>query len=90
MKNIETRLRDYILQKVEELSSQSGRNIGDVDDDFNLLQSGLIDSLAFLELVMTVEKEFDLEIDFSDLDPTEFTTLGGLVRFCVGANVSMA
>jgi acyl carrier protein len=40
----------------------------------------LFDSLAFVQLISGIEKEFNLELDTGDLDPEEFTVLGNLVR----------
>jgi acyl carrier protein len=53
----------------------------DLDDSFNLLEGGLLDSFGFLNLVSALEEKTGRQIDFSDLDPSEFTTLGGLVRW---------
>ena len=53
---------------------------GALDDDFDLMNSGLFDSVAFMELITDIEDTLDIELDFDDLDPEEFTSLGGLVR----------
>ena len=58
----------------------------EVKDGFDLVKSGLLDSMAFVDLVAGVEEEFDLEIDFEKAADTEdFTSLGGLVQIIMDA-----
>jgi acyl carrier protein len=49
-------------------------------DDFDLRAGGLIDSLGFIELIVAIEDEVGIELDFDDLDPEEITVLGPLAR----------
>lgn len=37
-----------------------------------------IDSVGFLELLSFLEDELQIELDFSEYDPVEFSTLSGL------------
>jgi len=57
----------------------------DVPLDVDLVSSGILDSLDFLELVSSLEGEFKIKVDFSVLDPEQFTTLDGLVAALEGA-----
>lgn len=48
---------------------------------FDLVKSGLLNSLEFVDMVASMEKIFKHEIDFEQaLDSGELTTLGGLIR----------
>lgn len=47
-------------------------------DDISLLQSGLIDSFRFMELLSAVEREFQVTVDFGGHDPELLTSLKGL------------
>lgn len=49
-------------------------------DDLQFIQSGLMDSVGFLEFLTLVEDEFEVELDFEDLDPAEFLVLGGFKK----------
>ena len=54
------------------------RRLTDVDDGENLVRSGLIDSLALLEIVSFLESEFG--VDFSrGLDPGRLTTIPSIL-----------
>jgi len=52
---------------------------GQVGDDFHFLDSGIMDSFGVVELVTQIQERAAIEVDFSDFDPQEFLTLGGLV-----------
>jgi acyl carrier protein len=37
-------------------------------DDTDIVESGLLDSLALVELLVGIEREFDVQVDFETLD----------------------
>ncbi len=48
---------------------------------FDLVNSGLLNSLEFVDLVASLEKHFQLEIDYEKaLEKSDFTTVDGLIR----------
>lgn len=51
-----------------------------LDSNLNLLETGLYDSLGFLQLIATIEETASIELDLSEEDPEEFTKFGVLVR----------
>ena len=66
-------LRDK-LQRIGIRESELGAH-------FDLVKSGLLNSLEFVDIVASMEKIYLHEIDFEQaLDTGEFTTLGGLIR----------
>ena len=73
-------IRAFITERIRTLANEKGEALAAIDDDYNLVESGLFDSVAFVQLIMDVEDTLDLEVNFDDLDPEEFTRLGGLVR----------
>ncbi len=52
----------------------------EVTPETDLLTTGLLDSIAFVELIAFLESETERQIDLIDADPAEFTTLRGLCR----------
>lgn len=56
-------------------------------DDLDLRASGAIDSLGFVELVVTLEEAFGVELELEDIDPEALTVLGPLSGH-VGARVA--
>ena len=76
---IKDKVRKYVLElNAEKLATMDVR-IEDCDSEFDLIDSGLLNSMSFLELLEKIERRFSIELDFLDYDPAEFTCLGGLV-----------
>ena len=51
------------------------------DTSLNLLESGILDSTAVVELVLWLEETFQLEIDPEALTADNFATLDAMVAF---------
>ena len=56
-------------------------NMPDFDENQNLLESGLLDSVAMMELVVWCEEFFDFSIDTDDLTPENFSTLKSITEY---------
>lgn len=52
-----------------------------VDAKQNLLESGLLDSVAMMELVVWCEEHFGITIDTDDLTPENFSSLEAIVAY---------
>lgn len=65
---------DLLLQKVKGI----GLTESDIDMSESLVWQGVMDSLSFLEFTTELEAKFGVEFDFSELDPTEFTSVDSL------------
>ena len=57
------------------------------DDEQSFLESGVLDSLGFVRLVVHLEDTFGMAIDRKDLSPANFDSLGKIVRY-VAARVT--
>jgi len=65
-----TTVRQFIL---DEFLSADG--VDDLDDDFDLVSTGVIDSLGLLELLSWMQDEFHIELSDSVLGPNEFRSV---------------
>lgn len=74
-------VRAFILETLDEALRDARIDPASVGDDFDLLTSGVIDSLGVLELVEDVNAEFGIDIDFEELDPEGLTVLGSFSAF---------
>jgi acyl carrier protein len=64
----------------DKLCSKHGEAVlADLDRNASLITSGLLDSLEFISMLMEIENSFDLDIDFEDADPVQFTAMNGLI-----------
>ena len=82
MKEItEPNIRRFLLEKYREPIVAIGLTLDDLDDDFDLLLSGVIDSLGILEMMSAIEEEFQIKLDLAALDAEQITVLGPLSRY---------
>lgn len=74
---IRKELMELLADKLQRLEIKEN----ELGESFDLVKSGLLNSLEFVDLVASLEKMSDHEIDFEKaLDSGELTTVGGLIR----------
>jgi len=78
-------IRDFVKGRLLEKVQLLGLDEPELSDDLHLTGSGIFDSMDFFALITDAEEHFGMEIDFTEHDPAEFTTLGGFIR-CVMAS----
>jgi acyl carrier protein len=74
-------VRQFLLLKYFERVQSLGLASAELPDDFDLLLSGVIDSFGILEMISTIEEEFQVELDLAALDAEQITIVGPLSRF---------
>ena len=74
-------VRQFLLVRYLERIETLGFNSAEVPDDFDLLLSGVIDSFGILEMISTLEEEFQVKLDLAALDAEQMTIVGPLSRF---------
>jgi acyl carrier protein len=79
----ENELTKFIIKQLETRFKRIGFIEKYLLSDFNLVQTGILDSMQFIELISLLEKEFKIELDFENELPGSFTTLSGLVRLAL-------
>lgn len=62
------------------IQGKIGQEINFVNDD-NIFELGLVNSLFAMQLVMFLEKEFDIEIENEDLNLKTFSTVNNMKAF---------
>lgn len=50
------------------------------DNNIDLVESGILDSLAFINLMAELEDEFDIEIQPTQIPSSTWKTLDGIVK----------
>ena len=76
-----TEISDFILDLIGEKLAIFYISRGEVDDDFDLVKSGLLDSMSFIDLLAEIEEKFKLEINYEQaVDNEAFTSFGGLIK----------
>lgn len=82
-------VRTFITKLYAERIIEQGHAPETLKDDFDLLGSGIIDSLGVLELISAIEEEFHVIVDLQELDAEKLTLLGPLSDY-VGRNATAA
>lgn len=70
-------VKDYILKHLR-VSGSSGVPT-EISDNVNLIESGVLDSMGFVSMIVAIEDNFGISIDLADSDPQDFLTVRGLV-----------
>ena len=58
-------------------------NFSQLDDDDNLFESGIVNSLFAVQLMTFIEKNFAIEVGMDDLDIENFKSLNATTAFVV-------
>jgi acyl carrier protein len=71
-------VRSFLLTKYAPSIKGVGLEPSEVQDDFDFLLAGVIDSFGVLEMVGSIEDEFRIRLDMDTLDAEQITVLGPL------------
>jgi len=78
----ETALSDYLKKMIIETLKLEEITPEDIESDAPLFRDGLgLDSIDALELVVAIEKNFDVIIEDEDVGKRAFASIGALARF---------
>lgn len=73
-------VREFVISRLKEKLILFDISGDELKDSFDLVRSGLLDSMAFVDLVAGLEEKYELEIDFEKAAASDnFTQLGGLM-----------
>lgn len=78
-------VREAIIGHVTGALEGHGFDPQEIEDDFNLLESGVVDSFGVLELITAMEEQFGLTLDLEEVEPVNLTTVGPLARLIAEA-----
>lgn len=76
----------FILAQVRDPARRLGIDDREIGGDFDLVGSGVVDSMRFLELLTSIEQEFGLQIDLDGVNFETITKRDGLVQIVVAAS----
>jgi len=78
----EKELIDLVVGWVKQ-NARNGSNHTEISESTNLLESGLLDSFAFVDLVLFIENCTRQKIDLTDVAPEEFTVVKSLCHLAL-------
>lgn len=69
-------MEERIIQIIEELTG-----VKDINKNTDLLEEEILDSLAFIELIETLENEYDVEIQPTQVPPDTWRSVQNITTF---------
>ncbi len=78
----EKELVDLVVGWVKE-NGLNGSSPAEISENTNLLESGLLDSFAFVDLVLFIENCTQKKLDLIDVAPAEFTVVKSLCQLAL-------
>ena len=74
-------LLQILMKEMGPRLEQLGMKEKDLKPGLDLVNSGFVNSMEFVELIGSVERQTGIEIDYEKaLDDTEFTTISGILK----------
>ena len=70
-------MKEKIIEIIEELTGFKGLK---ENEDIDLFENEILDSLAFIELISALENEFDIEIQPTQVDPNTWRSIRKIVE----------
>ena len=67
MDNRIEQIRRFVQDRIRKVGLSSNQPVAELGDDLNLVETGLFDSLDFVQLISAIEKEFHIEMSRQDL-----------------------
>ena len=78
MKNDVQVIRLFTQEQIKKFASLS---VNDFEEDLDLLGSGLIDSIGFIELFAAIEEEFEVQVNLESVPEEVFTSSESLFTY---------
>ena len=75
--------RDQLLADLKQFLrtiQKPNRPVESVGTDERLVASGLVDSLAIMQIVVYLEEQYDIDFAASGFDPDRLATMGSIVE----------
>ncbi len=73
-------IKDLLMQHLDERLHLFGITHAELDMDFDLVKSGLLDSMAFVDTISVLEEKLNMQIDFEKvMEDERFTTVSGVI-----------
>ncbi|MCF8233333.1 MAG: acyl carrier protein [Bacteroidales bacterium] len=80
-------IRQFVSEFLSKRLESVGLSAGDIRGSFDFIQSGLLDSMAFVDMISAMEEHFGVEIDFEEeVADNNFTNMKGLTQIFLKKN----
>ena len=67
-----------IKEIIFKIFAENNINIDNINEDDSLIAKGILDSMAFVNILLAIEEELNIEIDFENIDINSIVTINSL------------
>jgi|YNPNPStandDraft_1061719.scaffolds.fasta_scaffold58986_2 acyl carrier protein len=78
MNSAREKRRRHLLEFLKGIQ-KAGMSVEELGDEDGLVASGLIDSLAIMQIVLYLEETYGIDFSKRGIDPEELGTIGGIL-----------
>lgn len=80
-----SRLREELVGFLDTIA-RPGPSIDAIDEDTNLFDSGLLDSLAVIQIILHLEQRHGVDMGAQGIDPNDLGSIAGILNAIQRAN----
>lgn len=70
-----------VYERITAILKNRGVDAENIDKDADFIASGIMDSMAFVNMLLEIENELGIEIDFADMDMDKIGSLNALAAY---------
>lgn len=78
-------IREELIRFLRTIT-RAGQSVDDIDDDTNLIDAGIIDSLAVVQIILYLEQNHAVNLRDTGFDPNDLASISGILRMIEGAS----
>lgn len=67
-----------IKDVIYKIFAENNIDINNVNGSVSLISSGIVDSMTFVNILLAIEEELNIEIDFENIDINSIVTINSL------------
>lgn len=72
---------DTIRQTIRDIFTLNSVDISTVDENTSLIESGIVDSMTYVNILLELEESLNIEIDFENVDLSSIVSIKGLYNY---------
>lgn len=72
---------DTVKQKIRDIFTLNSVDISTVDENTSLIESGIVDSMTYVNILLELEESLNIEIDFENVDLSSIVSIKGLYDY---------
>lgn len=72
---------DNIKQTIIDIFASNNIDISTVDENKSLIESGAVDSMTYVNVLLEIEDSLNIEIDFENIELASIVSLKGLCDY---------